>query len=243
MTSIDYVFELRNSGVLTAGVTPTITTAKRIANGANLSATPTITEIGGGLYKISYDPESSDGEAGIVIDAGSSFTAASDRYITVFCSKDSSKISSNLDAAISTRLATSGYTAPPTVIGIRQEMDSNSTKLGNLDAAVVDIKDKTDNLPTAMAGATGGLALVGSEMILSSSEEESIANTLLDLTNGVENGETLREFFRIIRAVLAGQSTTNNGTVQFKRSDGSTVALTVAFTTQGSRTSSTVGDV
>ena len=44
-----------------------------------------------------------------------------------------------LDAAVSTRLATSGYTAPssaPTVTAIRQEMDSNSTKLANLDTTV-----------------------------------------------------------------------------------------------------------
>jgi hypothetical protein len=45
----------------------------------------------------------------------------------------------NLDAATSSRLASSAYTAPtaaPTVTAIRQEMDSNSTKLANLDAAV-----------------------------------------------------------------------------------------------------------
>jgi hypothetical protein len=44
-----------------------------------------------------------------------------------------------VDVATSTRLATSGYTAPstaPTVTAIRQEMDSNSTKLANLDATV-----------------------------------------------------------------------------------------------------------
>jgi hypothetical protein len=45
----------------------------------------------------------------------------------------------NLDATVSSRLATSGYTAPttpPTVVQIRQEMDANSTKLANLDAAI-----------------------------------------------------------------------------------------------------------
>jgi antitoxin component HigA of HigAB toxin-antitoxin module len=45
----------------------------------------------------------------------------------------------NLDAATSTRLASSGYTAPsaaPTVAAIRAEMDTNSTKLANLDATV-----------------------------------------------------------------------------------------------------------
>lgn len=50
----------------------------------------------------------------------------------------------NLDAAVSTRLAASGYTAPttsPTAAAIRAEMDSNSTKLASIDA-------KTTNLPS-----------------------------------------------------------------------------------------------
>lgn len=45
----------------------------------------------------------------------------------------------NIDAAISSRLPASSYTAPttpPTVTAIRQEMDTNSTKLANLDTTV-----------------------------------------------------------------------------------------------------------
>ncbi len=41
-----------------------------------------------------------------------------------------------LDVVVSTRLASSSYTAPPTAVQNRQEMDSNSTKLANLDATV-----------------------------------------------------------------------------------------------------------
>lgn len=67
-----------------------------------------------------------------------------------------------LDVAISSRLATAGYTTPPTVTAIRSEIDSNSTKLdvavstrlasasytapANSDIAA--IKAKTDNLPS-----------------------------------------------------------------------------------------------
>jgi hypothetical protein len=46
------------------------------------------------------------------------------------------RISDNLDAAITSRMATFTYTTPPTVVAIRTEMDSNSTKLANLDATV-----------------------------------------------------------------------------------------------------------
>jgi|LSQX01.2.fsa_nt_gb hypothetical protein len=80
-----------------------------------------------------------------------------------------------MDAAVSTRLAASGYTAPPTAVQIRQEIDTNSTRL---DAAIStrlaasayeapdnesieDIKAKTDNLPASPAA-------VGSEMTLTS---------------------------------------------------------------------------
>ncbi len=50
-----------------------------------------------------------------------------------------STITGRIDQAISTRLAAADYTAPsaaPTVAAIRTEMDSNSTKLANLDATV-----------------------------------------------------------------------------------------------------------
>lgn len=42
----------------------------------------------------------------------------------------------NLDTTVSSRLASGSYTTPPTVTAIRTEMDTNSTKLANLDAAV-----------------------------------------------------------------------------------------------------------
>lgn len=47
----------------------------------------------------------------------------------------------NINATISSRLASASYTTPPTVTQVRQEMDSNSTQLAA-------IKAKTDNLPT-----------------------------------------------------------------------------------------------
>ena len=84
-----------------------------------------------------------------------------------------STVTGRIDATISSRLATSGYTTPPTVVAIRTEMDNNSTKLANLDATVSSrlasasytapansditaIKAKTDNLPASPA-ATGDI--------------------------------------------------------------------------------------
>ena len=45
-------------------------------------------------------------------------------------------IGNRVDVAVSSRMATFTYTTPPTVAAIRAEMDTNSTKLANLDATV-----------------------------------------------------------------------------------------------------------
>lgn len=59
---------------------------------------------------------------------------------------------SYIDAAITSRLATSGYTVPPTAVLNRQEMDSNSTKLTTLITNVAAIKAKTDAMTFTFAG-------------------------------------------------------------------------------------------
>lgn len=90
-----------------------------------------------------------------------------------------------------------------------------------------------------------GSALVEIDGVgLAATAQESIANTLLDLTDGVEDGETLREFLRLIRAVWIGRSDATDpqaGTVTFKRKDGSTTALTVTYNAQADRTAVVVG--
>lgn len=72
----------------------------------------------------------------------------------------------NIDAAISSRLATAGYTAPPSAVAIRTEIDTNSTKLDVAvstrmatfaytapdNAGITSIKGKTDSLNFTVAG-------------------------------------------------------------------------------------------
>jgi hypothetical protein len=95
--------------------------------------------------------------------------------------------------------------------------------------------------------AVAGLAVPGSAMTLTSGERDAVATALLDLANGIESGETLRQFCRLIRAVLIQtdditSGDTDAGTIVFKRKDGSTTALTVVYS-NGERTSVTVGTV
>ncbi|RYX82062.1 hypothetical protein EON83_21380 [bacterium] len=81
---------------------------------------------------------------------------------------DNSTKLAKLDANVSTRLATAGYTAPttpPTVLQIRQDLDANSTKLANLDALV--------SSRSTFAG--GAVASVTSPVTLTAGEHTNIA--------------------------------------------------------------------
>ena len=89
-----------------------------------------------------------------------------------------------VDQNISSRLAAADYTAPsaaPTVTAIRQELDSNSTKLANLDTTVSSrlassvstnitaIKAKTDLLNTDRLGQVATTSIVGNLIAQSNS--------------------------------------------------------------------------
>ncbi len=76
-----------------------------------------------------------------------------------------------------------------------------------VDTEVAAIKTKTDFLPSAAAGGTGGLALKGDAMALTSGERNSVADALLDLANGIETGVTPRQALRAMAAMLAGDVT------------------------------------
>ena len=135
-------------------------------------------ELAGGLY--TYTLSSSNSSAG--------------EYVAIFKTADASVDSQhvpslwslgragveNLDASVSSRLAAADYTAPtaaPSVTEIRTEMDSNSTKLANLDAAVSSrstlttgdipaaditaIKAKTDALDTTRLANVATTSIVG----------------------------------------------------------------------------------
>lgn len=93
-----------------------------------------------------------------------------------------------------------------------------------------------DNLATAPATA-------GDAMALTSGERSTLAAAILDLADGVESGETLRQWARLVQSVLAGRAVVSEetGQVEFRRKDGSTVALTVVHDAIGNRTSSTTG--
>ena len=129
----------------------------------------------------------------------------------------------NLNATISSRLASAFYTAPP----------SSATIV----AAI---------LAEMLTGVDFPEGTVGEHLqrILPANSE---ANALLDLADGIETGETLRQNLRLIRAILIGllnrtAGTSQTGTAEFLRKDGTTVAATTVYD-DGERTGVTIGDL
>jgi hypothetical protein len=96
--------------------------------------------------------------------------------------------------------------AIPSAIAIRQEMDSNSTKLAHLQA------DITATPPTATAN----------------------ANALLDLADGVETGWTFRQAMRLIFSVLLGKS--SNGGSTFRDVNDTKARVTATVDSSNNRT-------
>jgi hypothetical protein len=94
-------------------------------------------ELAGGLY--TYTLSSSNSSAGEYVAIFKTADANVDaQHVPSLWSLGRAGVE-NLDATISSRLADADYTAPtaaPTVVDIRTELDANSTKLANLDAAV-----------------------------------------------------------------------------------------------------------
>lgn len=79
----------------------------------------------------------------------------------------------NLNATISSRLSSASYTTPPSVAAIRSEMDSNSTKLANLDATTSS-RNSTAHFDTVIGAPTG--ASISADLVEIEVETDTIAS-------------------------------------------------------------------
>ncbi len=103
MASMGQTFAVRDTSATTGdnrktGLSPTWVFLKRLSDGADISSPPTITEIAQGQYRFAFDAEAS-GEAAGQIDAGASVPNASDRYIDVLLTRDSSRVQTGIGAS------------------------------------------------------------------------------------------------------------------------------------------------
>ena len=135
------------------------------------------TAVGGGLYSYTLSSNnSSEGEYAAI-------------FKTTDSTVDSQHIPSlwvlgragveNLDAATSSRLPSSSYAAAPSVTAIRTELDSNSTKLANLDATISSrLADADYTAPTSAPTAAAVATAVRSELTEISNLDASVSSRL-----------------------------------------------------------------
>lgn len=118
----------------------------------------------------------------------------------------------NLDAAVSSRLATGSYTTPPTATQIRQEMDANSADLDAIGVLIASVKLKTDGLPADPAGlaglasahGAGNWATAAGFSTLTAGDiptTAQIADKVLgrSIAGGADGGRTVRDALRFLR--------------------------------------------
>lgn len=94
---------------------------------------------------------------------------------------------------------------------------------------------------TAAYNAAKTASQAGDAMALTSSERNSVAAALLDLTDGIETSLPLRGAIRACLALLAGQVTgAGSGTEVFKNPAGATSRVTITVDSSGNRSSVTL---
>ncbi|MEZ4591818.1 MAG: hypothetical protein R3D55_11860 [Chloroflexota bacterium] len=119
--------------------TGTVNGYRSIDGGAQAAVTGTISHKGNGQWQLALSQADTNGD-----EIGFFFTitggiAVSVSIVTTTLTAALIALLSNLDAAISTRLASGSYTAPPSAAAVRSEIDSNSTQLAAIlaDTAVI----------------------------------------------------------------------------------------------------------
>jgi hypothetical protein len=113
MANIYYVFRIRDSSITSGenrktGLSPSWVFLKRLTDGTTITP-PAISEIASGQYKFVFDAEA-NGECSGQIDAGSTLSNYSDRFIDWELTRDSSRIQTALSAVGVVNLPTP---APP----------------------------------------------------------------------------------------------------------------------------------
>jgi hypothetical protein len=145
-------------------------------SGTQIVTAGSATAVGGGLYSYTLSSNnSSEGEYAAIFKTSDSTVDA--QHIPSLWVLGRAGVE-NLDAATSTRLPSSSYTAAPTVSAIRTELDTNSTKLANLDATISSRSTlTTGDLPSVPSAASVASA-VRTELTELSNLDASVSSRL-----------------------------------------------------------------
>lgn len=263
------------------GKTVTVNLSKAGATFA--AAAGTVTEIGNGWYKCAFttadtgtlgdisinatatacDP--TDSREQIVswttnldatISSRSTYAGGAVASVTGAVGSVTGLTAANLDVAVSTRLATAGYTAPttpPTAAAIRTEMDANSTKLVNLDAAVSTRSTFAGGAVASVTGAVGSVTGLNSSLVdaaistraTPAQVQTSVAAELdaagTELTAIPGTAATVRQALRYLFEYFNFKRTVTATAQTLYKADSSTVLGTSAISDDG--TTATFGKV
>ena len=147
-------------------------------SGTQIVTAGSATALGGGLYAYTLSTDNSaEGEYAAIFKTTDSTVDA--QHIPSLWVLGRAGVE-NLDAATSSRLPSSSYTTAPSVSDIRTELDSNSTKLANLDATVSSRSTlTTGDLPSVPSAASVASA-VRTELTEISNLDATVSSRLAD---------------------------------------------------------------
>jgi hypothetical protein len=155
-------------------------------------------------------------------------------------------ITGRIDVAVSTRLASAGYTAPLDAAGVRSAVGlANAdldTQLGTIDNLVDDLEARLTalraaNLDNLDATISSRLASVSYSAAPTANQN---ADAWLDRTDGIETGYTPRQVLRLIVAALAGElSGAATTTITLRNITDTKARITATVDADGNRTAVT----
>lgn len=128
----------------------------------------------------------------------------------------------NLDATVGSRLASASYSSPPSVSAIRTELDTNSTKLAQLDASI--------SSRSTFAG--GAVQSVTNPVSLSSTAVDAVLDEVLEGTF------TMRQVLRLLSSMLLGLASGGGTTsISFRDLGDTKNRIVMSVDSKGNRTS------
>lgn len=222
------------------GLSPTVTISK--AGGSFATPAGAVSEIGSGWYKVAGNATDTATLGPLLLHATASGADPVDAlYEVVAVDPQSTAFGlTNLDAAISTRLATSGYTAPLDASGTRTALGMASA---NLDTQLGTLATASALSSVASSVSTIGTVVTSTGVVVASGSKTgyTLASTGLDAVI-VETGLTAKQALQYMSAACFGViSGAGTGTVVIKAGANSgTTRITAATDSSGNRTSVTL---
>ena len=177
MASTTYWIDVRDSTITSGdnrktGLSPTVVIAKSGATDVS-SHVSSVTEVGGGLYTFTYDPEAY-GEAVCQIDCTSALTNGSDRYISQALVRDSSRVQAGISSSGTVTVGTNndktGYTASTVSDKTGYALTSaEHTAISGTDVpAGLTARGLTASLVELLAASAGSWTLAGNVLTMTS---------------------------------------------------------------------------